>query len=152
MNDPETNRCEEYSRILFGKSVKGGELNDLVRGSASFEDFRIRVVHKFANRNEHSKKITMRWHNSVAKAADSHDANSLLHMLENLALKQIELERRMREATVELLEKLKALDAHSTAQAAWRTSFDEIRNQMAEIRSRLEHLEEVPSRGGNGSK
>jgi hypothetical protein len=152
MNEPEKVRCEEYSRAVFGKSVKNSELEDLVRGSSSFEEFRIRMVHKFANKNELSKKITVRWQNTVVKSDDSPDANILLHMLESLAQKQIELERKMREANTELLERFQALDAAATAQAVWRTNIDEICVQIAEIRKSLEHLEGLPSRGGNGSK
>ncbi len=121
MNEPERIRCEEYSRALFGKSVKNNDFEDLVKGSSSFEEFRIRVVHKFANKYEHSKKVAVRW-------------------------------RKMREANAEMLDRLQALDAAATAQSGWRTDLDEIRAQIAEIRKNLEHLEELPSRGGNGSK
>jgi hypothetical protein len=152
MNEPEKVRCEEYSRAVFGKSVKNSELEDLVKGSSSFEEFRIRMVHKFANKNELSKKISLRWQNTIVKSDDSVDANILLHMLESLAQKQIELERKMREANTELLERLQALDVAATAQAMWRTSLDEICVQIAEIRKSLELLEGLPPRGGKGSK
>ncbi len=152
MNEPERIRCEEYSRALFGKSVKNNDFEDLVKGSSSFEEFRIRVVHKFANKYEHSKKVAVRWQSTVVKTDDSPDANILLHRLESLAQKQIDLERKMREANAEMLDRLQALDAAATAQSGWRTDLDEIRAQIAEIRKNLEHLEELPSRGGNGSK
>jgi hypothetical protein len=153
MNEPEKIRCEEYSRAIFGKSVKNAELEDLVKGSSSFEEFRIRMVHKFANKNEYSKKIAVRWQSTVVKTDDHHtDANILLHMLESLAQRQVELERKMREANAELLDRLQALDAAATTQAVWRTNLDEIRDQIAEIRKNLEQLEVLPSRGGNGTK
>jgi len=152
MNEPEKGRCEEYSRVLFGKSLRGGDLEDLVKGSSSYEEFRVRVVHKLANKDEKSKQITVRWRNSVAKKDDSPDANILLHMLESLAEKQTELERKMRDANAELLERLKTLDSAATTQATWRTTLEETRYQIAEIRKCLEGLEELPSCGGNGSK
>jgi hypothetical protein len=152
MNELEKKRCEEYSRILFGKSVKGDDLEELVRASSSFEDFRIRVVYKFANKNENSKQISLRWRNSVAKVEEVPDGNSLLHVLEGLAQKQVELERKMREGNTELLDKLQALDAAATTQASWRINLDEIRYQIAEIRKGLECLEEVPLHRRNGSK
>jgi hypothetical protein len=152
MNEPEKVRCEEYSRAIFGKSVKNAELEDLVKGSSSFEEFRIRMVHKFSNKNEHSKKIAVRWQTTIVKTDDRPDANILLHMLESLAQRQVELERKMRESNAELLEKLQALDKAATTQAVWRTNLDEIRDQIAEIRKNLEQLEVLPSRGGNGSK
>jgi hypothetical protein len=152
MNDPERVRCEEYSRAIFGKSVKHGDFEDLVKGSSSFEEFRIRLVHKFAHKNEQSKKIAVRWQSTATKANDSPDANILLHRLESLAQKQVELERKVREANADWLEKLRILDAAATAQSGWRTSLDDIRTQIAEIRQNLEHLEELPARGGNGSK
>jgi DNA repair exonuclease SbcCD ATPase subunit len=152
MDEPQKNRCEEYSRALFGKSVKNSELEDLVKGSSSFDEFRVRVVHKFASRNEYSKKIAVRWQSTVVKSDDHPDANILLHMLESLAQRQIELERKMREANAELLERFQALDAAATTQASWRANLDEVRHQIAEIRKDLEKLEVVPSRGGNGSK
>ena len=152
MNEPERVRCEEYSRAVFGKSVKNGDFEDLVKGSASFAEFRIRVVHKLSNKNEHSKKIAVRWQSAVGKADDHPDGNILLHKLESLAQKQIDLERKMREANTQLLERLQTLDTAATAQSGWRTELEEIRTQIAEIRKSLEHLEELPSRGGNGSK
>jgi len=153
MNEPEKIRCEEYSRAIFGKSVKTAELEDLVKGSSSFEEFRIRMVHKFAHKTEYSKKIAVRWQGTVVKRADElPDANILLHMLESLAQRQVELERKMREANAELLQKLQTLDAAATTQAVWRANLDEIRDQIAEIRKNLEQLEVLPSRGGNGSK
>jgi len=152
MNDPEKVRCQEYSRFLFGKSLKGVDLEDLMKGSSSFEEFRIRVVHKFASKNDNSRKIKIRWGNSVTHTNESPDANSLLHMLESLSQKQTQLEQKMRGANAELLEKLAVLDAAATAQATWRTKLEEIRYQIAEIRKRLEHLEELPSHRGNGSK
>lgn len=151
MNEPEKVRCAEYSRALFGKSVKNGDFEDLLRGSSSFEEFRIRLVHKFAGKSEHSKKVAVRWQSTVTKRNDSPDGNILLHKLESLAQKQIELERKMREANAELLDKLHALDAAATVQAGWRTNLEEIRTQIAAIRGDLEHLEELPSHGGNGS-
>jgi septin family protein len=152
MNEPEKGRCEEYSRVLFGKSLKNPELEDLVKGTSSYEEFRIRAVAKFAPKSENSKQITLRWRNSVVQTDDSLDANILLHRLESLAERQTELERKMREANGELLERLKALDSLATAQATWRTTLDEIRCQIAEIRKSLERLEQLPSRGGNGAK
>ena len=152
MNEPEKNRCEEYSRAIFGKSLKNSELEDLVKGSSSFDEFRIRAVHKFASRNEYSKKIAVRWQSTLVKTDDRTDANILLHMLESLAQRQVELERKMREANAELLERFQALDKAATTQAVWRANLDEIRDQISEIRKNLEQLEVLPSRGGNGSK
>lgn len=152
MNEPERVRCEEYSRAVFGKSLKNGDIEELLRASASYAEFRIRVVQRFSNKNEHSKKIAVRWQSTVSKADDHPDANILLHMLESLAQKQIDLERRIREANTQLLERLQTLDTAATAQSGWRTDLEEIRTQIAEIRKSLEHLEELPSRGGNGSQ
>jgi seryl-tRNA synthetase len=152
MNEPERARCEEYSRAVFGKSVKNGDFEDLLKASASFAEFRIRIVHRFSNKNEHSKKIAVRWQSVVGKADDHPDANILLHMLESLAQKQIDLERRIREANTQLLERLQTLDTAATSASGWRTDVEEIRTQITEIRKSLEHLEELPSRGGNGSK
>jgi hypothetical protein len=152
MNELEKMRCEEYSRAIFGKSVKNKELEDLVKGSASFEEFRIRVVHKCSNRNEQTKKIAARWQSTLVKPDAVPDANILLHMLESLAQKQVDLERKLREANADLLSRLQVLDAAATGQAVWRTNLEEIRDQIAVIRRNLAQLEEVPSRGGNGSK
>src|SRR5271168_4106899 len=98
MNEPEQVRCEEYSRALFGKSIKSDELEDLLKGSASFEEFRIRLVQQFANKNEFSKRIAVRWQSTAVQADDRLDANILLHMLEGLAQRQVDLERKIREA------------------------------------------------------
>jgi hypothetical protein len=152
MNEPEKVRCEEYSRAIFGKSVKNGDLEELVKGSVSFEEFRIRLVHRFSNKNEHSKRIAARWQDTVVKTNNHSDANILMHMLESLALKQIEIERKLREANADLLARFQALDAAATDHATWRVHLDEIREQIVGMRKNLVHMEELPSRGGNGSK
>jgi hypothetical protein len=152
MNEPERVRCEEYSRAVFGKSLKNADFEDLIKGNTSFEEFRIRVVHKFANKNEYSKKIAVRWQSTVGKADDQPDANILLHMLESLAQRQIELQRKLREANTQLLERLQILDTAATAQSGWRTDLDEIRTQIAQIRHGLEQLEDLPSRGDSGAQ
>jgi chromosome segregation ATPase len=152
MNEPEKEKCQEYSQVLFGKSLKGAEFHDLVRESSSYEEFRVRSVAKIAPRSADSKQIAVRWRSSVERANDSPDANGLLHKLESLAEKQNELERKMRDANGELLAKLRALDSLATAQETWRSALDEIRCQIAEIRQSLERSEELPLRGANGAE
>jgi len=152
MNEPEKLRCQEYSRAVFGKSIKNSELEDLVRGSASFEEFRIRVVHRYSNKSENSRKIVIRWRNVTPSSDASPDTNILFHMLESLSQKQIDLERKLRDANADLLDRLQVLDAAATGQAAWRTNLEEIRDQIAVIRVNLSRSEELPSHGGNGSK
>lgn len=152
MNEPEKERCEEYSRVLLGRALRSSDLEDLLGGSSSYEEFRIHVVQKLAERNDNLRRITLLWRKSAVKADESPDANILLHRIESLTEKQAGLERKMREATVELLGKLKALDSAATAQAGWSATLGETRYQIAEIRRCLEHLEEVPSHGGNGVK
>src|ERR1700722_2354193 len=149
MNEPERARCEDYSRALFGKTVKKAEFEDIVKGSASFEDFRIRVVHRCSGKSEQSKKIAARWQSTVVKSAPFPDANILLHMLESLAQKQIDLERKLRDANADLLARLQVLDAAATGQAAWRTHLEEIRGQIAVIRGNLARSEDVPSNEGS---
>jgi hypothetical protein len=148
MNEPEKAKCEDYSRALFGKAVKKAELEDILKGSASFEDFRIRVVHRCSGKNEHSKKIVARWQSTVVKSDSFPDANILLHMLESLAQKQIDLERKLREANADLLARLQVLDAAATGQAAWRLQLEEIRGQIAVIRGNLARSEDLPSPKG----
>jgi hypothetical protein len=152
MNEPDRVRCQEYSRAVFGKSLKNGDFEDLVKAGTSFQEFRIHLVHKFANKNEHSKQIAVRWRTALGGADDQPDANILLHKLEGLAQRQTDLERKMREANALLLEGLQTLDTAATVQSGRRADLDEIRTQIAQIRQGLEHLEELPSRGGNGSR
>jgi hypothetical protein len=149
MNESEKTKCEDYSRILFGKAVKKTELEEIVKGSSSYEDFRIRAVGRCFSKNEHSTKIAARWQSTVAKPEPLPDANILLHMLESLAQKQVDLERRLREANADLLTRLQALDAAATGHAAWRTQSEEIRGQIAAIRGNLARLEHLPSHKGS---
>jgi DNA-binding transcriptional MerR regulator len=151
MDDIERGQCEQYSRILFGKFAKGKDFEDLIKGCRSYRDFRIHAVQKFANKNETSKKISQRWQGSLAKPDAAPDANLLMHILETLGIKHTDLERQIREATGDLLEKFKTLDTAATAQASWRTNLGDIRLQIDGIRSRLEHLDEMPSRGSEPS-
>jgi hypothetical protein len=135
--------------MLFGKAVKKSEIEEIVRGSESYEEFRIRVVHRCFGKNEHSTKIAARWQSTVAKPDPLPDANILLHMLESLAQKQIDLERKLREANAQLLSKLQELDAAATSHAAWRKQLDEMRGQIAVIRGNLARSEQLPLSGGS---
>jgi chromosome segregation ATPase len=146
MNEPERIRCDEFSRILLGSSLKAASLEQLAEASASYQDFRVQAVAQASGKNELSQRIAARWRQTVVRTPPS-DANSLLHTLEGLAQKQIELDRRMRESRAELLDKLKALDAFATAQASWRSSLQEMRQQIFELRKRLESVDNSPSNG-----
>jgi hypothetical protein len=146
MDDIERVQCEQYSRIVFGKFAKGKEFDDLIKGSFSYRDFRIHAIQKFANKTETLKRISQRWQGSVAKPDTGPDANRLLHMLETLVVKHADLERRIREANTDLLDKFKTLDTAATSQATWRTHLAEMRLQIAGVRSDLEHSEEMASR------
>jgi hypothetical protein len=149
MNEPEKTRCEDYSRMLFGKALKKGEFEEIVKASASFADFRIRVVHRCSARNEHSKQIAARWQSTVARPEPVPDANILLHMLESLSQKQLDMERKLREASADLLARLQVLDAAATSHAAWRSQLEEIRGQIAVIRGNLARSEDIPSHRGS---
>lgn len=152
MNKSEKGRCEEYSRVLLGKSLKAAEFEDLFKGSSSYEEFRIRAVAKLAPRSGNSNQIALHWRNSVKQIENSIDANTLLNRLESLAEKQTELDRKMREANGELLARLKALDSLAISQETWATALNEIRYQIVEMRKSLEHLEDLPSGVGKGAK
>jgi hypothetical protein len=143
MDDIERGQCEQYSRILFGKLAKGKDFEDLIKGSFSYHAFRIQAVQRFANKNETTKKIVQRWQ-GAAKPDSAPDATQLLQVLEGLVLKHTDLDRVIREAGMELLDRFKTLDTAATGQAIWRAELDDIRRQMAEIRSGLENSEEVP--------
>jgi len=146
MNEPERIRCDEFSRLLLGSSLKAASLEGLAEASASFQEFRVQAVKQASGKNQLSQRIAARWQQTVARPATT-DANVMLHTLEGLAQKQIELDRRMRESRTELLDKLKALDAFATAQASWRSSLDEMRQQIVELRKRLESVDKSPSNG-----
>ena len=152
MNESELSQCEQYSQVLFGKSLKRRDIEDLVKLCSSFEEFRVRVVLKFSPKTEAAKKVAANWRESAVEEVDSPDANILLHMLENLSQKQNDLDRKMRDAAAELLDKLKAIDTAATAQAEWRTNIEDIRSQVSALRKRLDHVDEIPVARGRLSK
>jgi hypothetical protein len=144
MNESELARCAQYTQILFGKSLKSRDADELVRLCSSFDEFRIRLVLKFSQKTEALKKVAAHWRASAVKEDKSPDANIMLHMLENLSQKQSDLELKMRDTSAELLAKLQAIDSVATAQSEWRNSIDEIRTQLTLLRTRLDHEVEVP--------
>jgi hypothetical protein len=152
MNESELGQCEQYSQMLFGKSLKSRDAEDLVKLCSSFEEFRVRAVLKFSQKTEAAKKVAAHWRASAVKEVESPDANILLHMLENLSQKQNDLERKMRDATAELLDKLKAIDTAATAQAEWRTNIDDMRLQVSALRKKVDHVDEIPAARGRLSK
>jgi hypothetical protein len=144
MNESERARCAQYTQILFGKSLKSRDADDLISLCSSFDEFRIRVVLEFSQKAEALKKVAAHWRGSAVREDKAPDANIMLHMLENLSQKQNDLERKMRDTSAELLAKLQAIDGVATAQAEWRNSIDEIRTQITVLRNRLDYVDEVP--------
>src|SRR5260370_37900327 len=108
MNESELARCAQYTQILFGKSLKNRDADDLISLCSSFEEFRVRIVLKFFQKAEALKKVAAHWRDSAIKEDNSPDGNIMLHMLENLSQKQKDLERKKLDPSAELFEKLQA--------------------------------------------
>jgi predicted nucleic acid-binding Zn-ribbon protein len=145
MDETQRRRCSEFARLLFGRSLKSGDIEGLAKQCSSYEEFRIRLVLQLSISNEVSQRIATRWRDALKKSDDTVDANVLLHMLEALADRQAGLEQQMRQANVELLDKLKAIDGAASAQAVLRTNLEEYRAQIAAIRAQLEHMDDIPA-------
>ena len=143
MNDTEKSRCEEFAQALFGTGVDPVDFESTIRISGSYEEFRIRFIAKLSAKDEVAKDIVDRWCNAVELRRDRPDGNALLHTLESISASIVVVEAQLRATSVDLLEKLKAIDVGITALASLQASTDGARVALASMRRQLEMLEEV---------
>jgi hypothetical protein len=143
MNDTDLVHCRDFARVLFGGVVDPEVMEATLGFCDSFEDFRIRLVAELAPHNEIARGIMDRWAHLLRPSHERLDGNALLHMLEAVSVRLEALQEKLRAASEENVERLRAVDANATTLASLQESVSTMRQSMASIRLRLEVLDEV---------
>jgi hypothetical protein len=148
MNARELERAERLYRLLVGRPAKEGELLRLARGVASFEEFRVRLIadHEVV---PGAQGVGGVWRSRVAARINTPDPNDLMHTLEQLAARQTEVERQLRDRDTELLDKLRQLDTLSHGLGVLREESNQLRLLLKKYREAVLRLsEQAPARTG----
>jgi uncharacterized protein YeaO (DUF488 family) len=143
MNDAEMARCREFARVLFGAGLDPEFMNATLGFCESLDDFRVRLVAELAPHNEVARGVMDRWASAIRPSREQLDGNALLHMLEAVAARVAMLEEKLRAASEENLERLRAIDSNATTLTSFQESAAAMRESLATIRERLEVLDEV---------
>lgn len=126
MKEEERRRCSALAELLGIDRKSGKEINKLIESSESFKDFRVRLIaSRGADCDQFSAVVTI-WSALVKKRRTQFSHNALMHAAELLRLKQEEIERTLREATREALDRLKAMDAFVSLQEKMRADLVEM--------------------------
>ena len=141
MHEVDKRRSLEFAQFVLGKSVKKPDVDFIVDACDTFAEFRIAVFLKSKNPNDLTMKITARWRESIQKLPASSDGNDLMHTAELLALKQLEIEQKLRESTAEMLDKLKALDSLATLQVDIRAKLADVSELISQFRKQMSQVE-----------
>ncbi len=143
MNDTDLARCREFARVLFGGGIDPHVMDAAFGFCDSFDDFRVRLVAEMAPHNEIARGIMDRWAEVLKPSHEAIDGNALLHMLEAVSVRMEGLQEKLRAASDENLERLRAIDANATTLISLQESVAAMRQSLASIRLRLEVLDEV---------
>src|SRR6516164_3548859 len=143
MNDTEKSRCEEFARALYGGAVEPRELESAIRVSGTFEEFRVRFIANLSPKDATARDLVNAWRNGVELHRSRSDEGALLHTLETIAESVVVLEAQLRSASIDLLEKLKAIDAGVSTLASLQASVEGTRVALASMRRQLEMVDEV---------
>jgi hypothetical protein len=75
--------------------------------------------------------------NETVSPIDDGQASHLMHTLELLTIRQSEIQQKLRESTVEMLDKLKAIDSLATMQVNMRSRNSEINDLVGQFRKQI---------------
>src|SRR5471032_619551 len=143
MNDAELARCREFARVLFGAGVDPEIMDATLGFCESFDDFRVRLVAELAPHNDVARALMDRWASAMRPSREQLDGNALLHMLEAISARLAMLQEKLRAASEENVERLRAIDTNATTLASLQESAAAMGQSLADIRVRLEVLDEV---------
>jgi uncharacterized protein involved in exopolysaccharide biosynthesis len=141
MNAKDLERAERLYRILVGRPAEESELLRLASSAASYAEFRVRLIadHDVVSS---AQGIADTWRSSVAARINTPDPNDLMHTLEQLAARQTEIERKLRERDTELLDKLRQLDTLSHGLGVLRDECSQLRLLLTKYREAVLRLSE----------
>lgn len=141
MTPSDTEKAARLYSLVVGQEAIGPSYERLRDKAQSYQEFRLLLVadHELL---PDAAGVLARWSATVERVSIAPDSNELMHTLETLSSRQNDLERRLREPELELLEKLRQLDSIATSLFEIRKETRELRAIITQFRQRLVLLDE----------
>ena len=136
MTPDDLRRAQRLYELLLGRSGRKEQLRELTDRVERFEDFRISLVRQ-CEASEAFSDVLVDWRRRVAAWGAETDDRKLMHDLEILSLKQVEIEKLLKANEATLMNKLRALDADATGLVELNRSVRKIRAAIEEHRKNL---------------
>jgi len=127
MTQTEIEKCERLYLLIKGRAFSATEKEEIQSRVKSYPEFRIRLISEFGWIAD-TTAVANKWLNYAMRGDETADGNELLHAMESLAEKQLELEEKMKLANDLLIEKFCDIDNLAKSQ-------QEIKEQIAEMQS-----------------
>lgn len=136
MNDLDLKKASQLFNMLVGEPTEDLRFVQLASATSRYEEFRIRL---FVDTEllAMSVPVVATWQEFVDQPAKAPDANSLMHAIEQLTLRQFEVERQLRERDADLLDNLRQMDKLVASFAALQQESTEIRLVLAHFRDAI---------------
>ena len=136
MTQADLQKCQRLYELLLGRNGRKDQLRRLTERAESFEHFRLRLIHECKD-NKVLVAVVAGWRRRLADWSVETDDRKLMHDLELLTLKQVEIEKLLKASEASLIDKLRALDAGATGLVELTRSVHEVRAAIEEHRRRL---------------
>jgi hypothetical protein len=102
-------RCAELFRTLAARKPREDELDALLARASTYEEFRVLLVTSGAIGSA-GEPLARRWQLYAEQHRRAPDSNDLLHKIEHLEARQLELERQAEQLASAMREKLRSID------------------------------------------
>lgn len=151
MLEDEKSHYLSIAQLLLGSLVFGEAIETLAATVSSVDEFCIALVLRYEGDDTRARAVADAWRKRAREEMDATHINDLVHTGELLAIKQTELEQKLREATREMLDNLKVIDGMATRQAEMRERLSEVNDLVVKFRQQSAGIEAVvlPERGAN---
>jgi uncharacterized protein YPO0396 len=138
MDSSEIDRCMRLFSLVHGRKPKQGEIDGLLQASASFMEFRVRLVLD-PELGKTLAAVVDRWRAQVPRQqhVPSRHVNSLAHSIEQLLLRIDALDARLNKHEQDLVEAVKRLDAAASTHEGFAVDLRECRAAAVSFRDRL---------------
>jgi hypothetical protein len=139
MTQDDAQRAQRLHEILLERNGRKEQIRELTERVNGFDAFRISLVRRF-EANEALAGVLAEWRRRLAVWTAETDDRKLMHDIEVLSLKQVEIEKLLRAREETLVNKLRALDEEATGLVELNRSVREVRSAIEEHRKRLADL------------
>jgi hypothetical protein len=139
MTGDDRNKARTLYELLAGRGARKDSFNSLVDRAKSFAEFRVLLVCDLKD-NKALAAVADQWRRRVAAWVVDADDRKLMHDLEVLSLRQVEIEKLLKANEAALMGKLREVDASASELATLSEKVRESRSVITEYRNRLAEL------------